>query len=211
MLTSSPKGADGSPARPTAPRLRRVGLLISVVVAACVSSGPSPAGVPVAASTTATFVGSAEVRAIANRPDTAIASDSVARLVSIEDRYNVAVAVVRRQRVGDTTPPDALSHHDITEVYQIVEGSAVFISGGVISSGSEMAAGSRGVRRIVGPSVRGTGITGGTALDVGPGDIIVVPPNTPHGFSRLISRQIVYTVVRVDPRRLLEKVVAAAR
>lgn len=128
---------------------------------------------------------------------------TASRVVPIEARYNVGVAVVRRQRVGDTTPPDALSHHEIAEVYHIIHGTGVFVSGGTITDGKEMIADSRGVRRVVGPSVRGTAIVGGTAVEVGPGDIIVVPPNTPHGFSRLVSAEIVYTVVRIDPRRPL--------
>ena len=158
----------------------------------------------------AVVVRNSEVQAIATRPDTALAYDSVARVVPIEAGYNVGVAVVRRRRVGDTTPPDALSHHKITEVYHIIDGTGVFVSGGAIADGKEMAADSRGVRRVVGPSVRGTRINGGTAVEVGPGDIIVVPPNTPHGFSRLVTAEIVYTVVRVDPERRLP-VVASTR
>jgi hypothetical protein len=78
-----------------------------------------------------------------------------------------APGFVRRRR----TPPDALSYHDITEIYQIVEGSGVFVSGGTIVAGAEMAADSRAVERIVGPSVRGTGIRGGTSRSVGVGDV----------------------------------------
>jgi mannose-6-phosphate isomerase-like protein (cupin superfamily) len=184
------------------PAQRCGGLVIVVLQLACASPRPQSMERETS-SRNATYVSAAEVRAIASRADTAIASDSVARLVSVDGRYNVGVAVVRRQRVGDATPPDALSHHHVTEVYQIIDGSGVFVSGGRIVAGTEMRPDSRGVRRIVGPSERGTGIAGGTNIEVGPGDIIVVPPNTPHGFSRLISPQIVYTVVRVDPDRRL--------
>jgi mannose-6-phosphate isomerase-like protein (cupin superfamily) len=181
---------------------------VLVLAASCVA--PRPTNAPPAAASEAAVVRNSEVRAIASRPDTAVASDSVARVVPIEGGYNVGVAVVRRQRVGDKTPPDALSHHDITEVYHIIHGAGVFVSGGVIIGGREMPADSRGVRRVVGPSIRGMGIEGGVAVEVGPGDIIVVPPNTPHGFSRLVSTEIVYTVVRVDPQRRLP-VVASTR
>lgn len=191
-----------------APTLRprqRYGIVAAFVIGACISphSGrtkvPSPSG-------KVTLLSRAEVQSIASRPDTALAYDSVARLVSIDDGYNVGIAVVRRERRRETAPADALSHHDITEVYQIIEGSGVFVSGGSIVGGSEMRADSKGVRRVVGPSVRGTGITGGTSIEIGPGDIIVVPPNTPHGFAGILSRQIVYTIVRVDPRRRLRAV-----
>jgi mannose-6-phosphate isomerase-like protein (cupin superfamily) len=154
---------------------------------------------------TATIVRHSEIQLIAEWPDTAIVFDSVARAVAIRNagEYNVALAVVRRERLEDATPPDALAHHDITEIYHIVEGDAVFVSGGTIVNGSEMAANSRGVRRIVGPSVRGVAIAGGRSIEVGPGDAIIVPPDTPHGFSRIVSQRIVYTVVRVDPQRRL--------
>ena len=154
---------------------------------------------------TATLVRHSEIQSIAELPDTAVAFDSVARVVAIESAgdYNVALAVVRRARIGDATPADAIAHHDITEIYHIVEGNAVFVSGGTIVSGSEMAPNSRGVRRVVGPSVRGIAIEGGRSIDVGPGDAIIVPPDTPHGFSRIVSPRIIYTVVRVDPQRRL--------
>ena len=103
---------------------------VLVLAASCVA--PRPTNAPPAAASEAAVVRNSEVRAIASRPDTAVASDSVARVVPIEGGYNVGVAVVRRQRVGDKTPPDALSHHDITEVYHIIHGAGVFVSGGVI-------------------------------------------------------------------------------
>ena len=179
-------------------------IAVSVVVTACATARSPGVSTPVEGAT-ATVVKHSEIQRIVERPDTAIAFDSVARVVAIRNRadYNIALAVVRRSRLGDATPPDALAHHDITEIYHIVEGDAVFVSGGTIVNGSEMAANSRGVRRVVGPSVRGAAITGGREIDVGPGDTIIVPPDTPHGFSRIVSQRIVYTVVRVDPRRRL--------
>jgi monoamine oxidase len=194
--------------RGTGDRCRRLAnfhtLPLIIVVSACVtmrSSGLST----LAEGATATVVRHSEIQSIVGKPDTAVAFDSVASAVAIRSggNYNVALAVVRRSRVGDVTPSDALAHHDITEIYHIVEGEGVFVSGGTIVNGSEMAANSRGVRRVVGPSVRGVAIAGGRSVGVGPGDVILVPPDTPHGFSRILSPHIVYTVVRVDPLRRL--------
>ena len=178
-----------------------VGGLFLLPLAACLSSRRT--STVAAEAEAATIVHAAEVKSIADRPDTAIAYDSVARVVNVRDEYHLGVAVVRRQRNGEATPPDALAHHDIAEVYHIVEGRGIFVSGGRITGGAEMSSDSRGVRRVVGPSLRGTAIVGGKPSEVGPGDIIVVPPDTPHGFSQLISPRIVYTVVRIDPRRRL--------
>jgi quercetin dioxygenase-like cupin family protein len=49
----------------------------------------------------------------------------------------------------------------------------------------------------------GAGIAGGVARKVGPGDIIIIPPHTPHTFSEVTSDEIVYSIVRVDPRKVL--------
>ena len=37
--------------------------------------------------------------------------------------------------------------------------------------------------------------------EIGPGDVVIIPPNTPHWFSEITSDQIVYLVVRVDPTK----------
>jgi len=180
-----------------------IGVATSAAIAACGCARSTASAMP--DEQTATVVRHAEIQSIAERPDTAVAYDSVARVVAVKKAggYNIALAVVRRSRMGHATPPDAIAHHDITEIYHIVEGSAVFVSGGTIIGGSEMAPDSRGVRRVVGPSARGVAITGGRSVDVGPGDAVIVPPDTPHGFSRIVSQRLVYTVVRVDPRRRL--------
>jgi len=41
------------------------------------------------------------------------------------------------------------------------------------------------------------------AMGIGPGDAVIIPPNTPHWFSEITSDQIVYLVVRVDPHKVL--------
>ena len=50
----------------------------------------------------------------------------------------------------------------------------------------------------------GTGIVGGTRQRVQPGDVLVIPPGTPHGFVEIDGRRIVYTLVRIDRDRVLE-------
>ena len=41
------------------------------------------------------------------------------------------------------------------------------------------------------------------ALLIGPGDVVIIPPNTPHWFSEITTDQIVYLVVRVDAHKVL--------
>jgi len=33
---------------------------------------------------------------------------------------------------------------------------------------------------------------------------IVIPPHTAHGFVEISSKRIVYTLIRIDPKRILE-------
>ena len=130
--------------------------------------------------------------------------DRTLRLVPIGSEYNVSVAVVRRTLVGGETPPDALSHAEITEIYQILEGRAVIVTGGALVESRVMDPAGAVVRNLVGPSARGVAIRGGVSREVGPGDVVVIPPGTAHGFIELKTREVRYVALRVDPHRVLQ-------
>ena len=53
------------------------------------------------------------------------------------------------------------------------------------------------------PSSGGGKVIDGQTRKIGPGDVVIIPPNTPHWFTEITSDQIVYLVVRVDPRKVL--------
>jgi hypothetical protein len=59
--------------------------------------------------------------------------------------------------------------------------------------------GSQVVNVLNGPSTVGTVVEGGVSRMFGPGDVVIIPPNTPHWSSEITSPQIVYLVVRLDP------------
>ncbi len=135
--------------------------------------------------------------------DVAATIDRPLRLIDVAGEYNIGIAVVRRRPVDGFAPPDALQHSAITEIYYILEGRGLLVTGGVIEAPQTLAADGVIVRQLVGPSERGAGIRGGGAQALGPGDVIVIPPNTPHGFSRLDTPELRYLVFRIDPRRVL--------
>ena len=114
------------------------------------------------------------------------------------------MSVVRRSQVNGKTPPDAIVHDAITEVYQIIEGKGVLVTGGTIESATPMPADDPDVRQQIGPSSVGKLIIGGTRQELGAGDVVVIPPHTPHGFVEIKTKRIVYTLIRIDPQRLLE-------
>jgi mannose-6-phosphate isomerase-like protein (cupin superfamily) len=177
--------------------------VVTLITSALPALGQSPTAAR-ASTTTGTVVTARDLAAAITRADTASVIDRTLRLVPVGTEYNVAVSIVRRTQVDGQTPPDALMHDEITEIYHILEGRGVMVTGGVIEAALPLPADGPVVRYLVGPSVRGQAIVGGSSREVGPGDIVVVPPSTPHGFAQLQTPEIRYVVIRVDPHRVLQ-------
>ena len=57
------------------------------------------------------------------------------------------------------------------------------------------------VRVLNGPSTGGGRVVGGTGTRLGPGDVVIIPPNTPHWWTDIPTDQIVYLVVRIYARK----------
>ena len=157
---------------------------------------------PESAASAATFVSAEEIKAAVEKNHMGAFSDSALRVAPVESKYNVGIAVVRRSKVGGRMLPDALIHNDVTEIYQIVEGEGVLVTGGTLQSAKRLTAAA--VVGEIGPSSAGLSIAGGTSRRVVPGDIVVIPANTPHGFVDIATPRIVYTIIRVDPHKVLE-------
>jgi len=84
--------------------------------------------------------------------------------------------VVRRRQDG---PNNASVHDDLTEIYNIVSGSGTFVTGGAFKSAQD----------------RTAGISGGQSRHLQAGDFVVLPPGTPHWFSK-IDGSITYVETR---------------
>jgi mannose-6-phosphate isomerase-like protein (cupin superfamily) len=99
--------------------------------------------------------------------------------------------VVRRRQAG---PNNASVHtaggdkQDVTEIYQILEGSGTYVTGGTMPEANN----------------RTAGIKDGKAQKVGAGDFIIIPPGTAHWFSD-IDGQITYLEVRIAGNILASK------
>lgn len=154
------------------------------------------------AATSATFISAGEINAAVKANNTGAFSDSPLRVVPIESTFNVGVAVVRRNKIDGRMLPDALIHNDVTEVYQIVEGEGVLVTGGTLQSAKSLTAAA--VVGEIGPSSAGQSIVGGASRRVISGDIVIIPPHTPHGFVDITTPRIVYTIIRIDPQKVLE-------
>jgi len=145
---------------------------------------------------TAADVKASEVEAVSAQESAGLVVH-VLRVIGIDDgksQYNIAVDALRRTPKGDTVE----EHTDITEIYYIVSGNGTFETGGTIENQKEDPPNVR-----VGPGFGGKALHNGVSREVGPGDIVVIPPNTPHLFTAIKTDKLVYITLRIDPHRVL--------
>lgn len=147
--------------------------------------------------TEATYITNAEIQATLKKAPADSARDQQVRVVDV-GKTNVGVGVVYRSEKANQS---AVAHDNITEVYEIIEGTGTMITGGqiVAANGKQVSHDAKGPS---GPSSRGSSIRGGVTRNVGPGDIVIIPPGVAHLFSQ-IDGTIKYAVFRVDPDRAL--------
>jgi mannose-6-phosphate isomerase-like protein (cupin superfamily) len=148
---------------------------------------------------TATDISNADVQAMAKRLSSQPGGDELLRVVPINNgEYNVGVAVVHRAKAAKLDAE--LEHSQITEVYHIISGSGTMVSDGPIENAKD--ATDPHTLSVVGPSSGGK-LGGGHSRKIGAGDVVIVPPNTPHGWSE-VTDELVYLVVRMDPKKVLK-------
>jgi len=147
---------------------------------------------------TAVDITAEQIQATVNATASATVSDQSIRMLDL-GRYNVGVGVVHRS----PGTQGAIEHSQITEVYHMIEGAAVLVTGGTIPDAKPSAPESQVVRVLNGPSNAGARIDGGTSRRIKAGDVVIIPPNTPHWWSSLEGK-IVYLVVRVDPDKVVQ-------
>ena len=79
--------------------------------------------------------------------------------------------------------PNGLTHDSQTEGYYIVSGGGTMVTGGRIVNGRRSAPDSAVTRELNGPSCSGPVVGPDMVIrDVKVGDIIIIPPNTVHGW-----------------------------
>ena len=151
----------------------------------------------------ATDVSNADIMAAVQKTAASATSDQALRVVSINNEYNVSIGVVHRARRDRSQTGGAIEHSQITEVYHVISGNGTLVTGGTIQNPTESAPASPVVTVLNGPSTGGSSVQDGVSRTLGPGDVVIIPPNTPHWFTEITSDQIVYLVVRMDPHKVL--------
>jgi len=100
-----------------------------------------------------------------------------------------AAAVPCGERASTPPPaggPSGISHDVQTEGYLIVSGAGTMVTGGHIVNGSKSAADNEVTTTLNGPSCSGAMVGADVVTrDVKPGDIVIIPAGTPHGWSNI--------------------------
>jgi oxalate decarboxylase/phosphoglucose isomerase-like protein (cupin superfamily) len=151
----------------------------------------------------ATDITNADIQATVNKTASAPVSDQQLRVVSINGEYNVGVGVVHRAKTAGRDIGGGIEHSQITEIYHVISGNGTFVTGGTIENPKDTPADSPVVTTLNGPSSGGGKVVGGRSRKIGPGDVVIIPPNTPHWWTEITTPQMVYLVVRVDPHKVL--------
>jgi mannose-6-phosphate isomerase-like protein (cupin superfamily) len=151
----------------------------------------------------ATTISNSEIEAYLRKMATEKVGDQAIRVVSVNGEYNVGIGVVTRLRTSSKETPSGIEHSQITEIYHVISGSGMLVTGGTLKNAKEFPASDEVVTIFNGPSTEGSSIENGESRKIGPGDVVIIPPNTPHWFSEIPTDKIVYLVVRIDPHKVL--------
>lgn len=148
----------------------------------------------------ATDVTNAEVLTILKMAHT----DEQIKVVDI-GKYNVAVGILHRGKTGPGASTaegvNGLSHNQVSEVYYIISGAGTLVTGGTMANPRPSPPEGNTVKVLVGPTMGGR-FQNGQSRTVGPGDVVIIPPGVPHGFSA-IDDHVDYLSFRVDADHVL--------
>lgn len=136
----------------------------------------------------ATVLSDSELRRAIETAPEEVAGQSGLYSLRLSPASEVPVIGIRR-----TTSGRSEMHADFTDVWYVIEGAGVLVTGGTIVAGIDTAPG----------EVRGKGIRDGNSRRVRKGELAVIPAGTPHWLSAVEGKEILYIVVKV-PKTSIE-------
>src|SRR5436190_11958501 len=145
--------------------MRAIGIAAIVLTVGVGVSGQAqePAATPAPPPGSAATYRSAEALAAVLKIAKATAGGMTTSAVSNTDQYRINI-------VHRAQPAGAIAHAGNTELHYIIEGSGTVVTGGTIVRGATAGAAT---------------IKDGVTQHVKPGDIIIVPANSPHWYSQV--------------------------
>jgi quercetin dioxygenase-like cupin family protein len=171
-------------------RAGSVVLTLAAIPAVCAAQTPPPA----------VDVRKSDIDAVVAAPDGG--ADRQIKVVDV-GKLNVGVGVLTQgaRKTAPGAPVAGISHAQVTEVYYVLSGSGVLITGTEIEGPVPLDPASEVVKVAVGPSHRAT-FMGGERRTVSAGDVVVIPAGVLHGWVE-IPVEVRYLSIRPDPDRVL--------
>jgi mannose-6-phosphate isomerase-like protein (cupin superfamily) len=97
------------------------------------------------------------------------------------------------------TPPNATMHQtNVAEVYYMLDGAGVLVTGGTLKKPAMPRASTLGNWT----DVASDGIDGGASRRIAKGDVVIIPGGVPHGWAST-EGDVTYLIVRPDPDKKL--------
>ena len=127
--------------------------------------------------------------------------DQQVRAVDV-GKTNVAVGVIYRGKLAAPAPNSVAEHHQVSEVYHIIEGAATLATGPDLVGAVARPADNEAVRMLNGPGSNATSIRNPVLHELKAGDVMVIPAGTGHWFTK-IDDHITYLMIRLDPDKIV--------
>lgn len=159
-----------------------LGMLMVVVVGGegAQTQAPPPLMSPTTSAPPATIMDWAAINAALDKFGPAATAATGAAVV-------VSPGISVRRRAAGGEPQYAIIHPLSIEIYQVIDGGGTLVTGGVLDP--PVAAENPDL-------IRTKSIKGGTTRRVAKGDVVVMPPGTPHWFSA-VDGSITYLEARI--------------
>jgi mannose-6-phosphate isomerase-like protein (cupin superfamily) len=170
---------------------------VACAIAAAAAQGD---GKPTCNMCPGTYIPKSEVQAYVDKAIAEKLTDQQMRDVEI-GKAHIGIGAVYRGKLTSPAPDSVAEHHQVSEVYHIIDGSATLMLGPDIVGAKPRPATLETVRLFNGPGSNGTSIRNGVSYDLKAGDVVVIPAGTGHWFTR-IDDHISYLMVRIDPDKV---------
>lgn len=176
-------------------------IAVSVTTIPTNSQSATPANIK---SKIATDVTASQIQAVLKLDKSDKNADRLVKVVDVGP-YNVSMNV--QHRIKTQVPDDrGALHTKVTEIYYVLDGSAVLITGGTMMDPKASVYDPKLITpdggNSTGPGFGGKVMKPYTSRKVGPGDVVIMPPYTIHWFSQ-IDDHINYLAFRVDKDHVL--------
>jgi len=117
-------------------------------------------------------------------------------------RTQIGVGIVYRTKLTKPADNSVAEHHQVSEVYHVLDGEATLVTGSEIEGLKPRPADDRAVVLLNGPGGNGSSIRNGVIHHLRAGDMIIIPAGVGHWFTQ-IDDHIRYLMIRVDPDKVL--------